>query len=349
MSNILLEILAKKPYLIADGAMGTSLFNLGLQSGDAPEFWNVNFPERVEAVHQEYVDAGSDIILTNSFGANEYRLKLHKSADRVYELSKAAAVCAKKIADKTERQIIIGGSIGPTGELFEPLGPLTIAEATKAFALTAQGLVDGGADILWVETMSSREESKAAVAGAATTGKPIVVTMTFDTNGKTMMGISPEEAYKDLNNLAIKPTAIGANCGLGPTESIISISAITDVMDDGAIIVAKANCGIPEFSNGEFKFTGTPELMGKYARMARDCGARIIGGCCGSDGVIVKAIKDSLEGYISNTGNKPTKEQIIASLGPLTNAPSPHSHNGDNNAANDGNNEPRRKRRRRRE
>ena len=339
MSNLFLDLLNERPYLIADGAMGTSLFNRGLQSGDAPELWNVDHKDRVESVHQEYVDAGSDIILTNSFGGNEYRLKLHKSEDRVHELAKAAAERARVIADKADRPVVVGGSIGPTGELFDPLGPLTIAEATKAFAAQARGLVDGGADVLWIETMSSREESEAAVAGAATTGMPVVATMTFDTNGKTMMGISPEEAYLHLDQLDVSPTAIGANCGLGPTESVMSLSAIADIMKPDTVIVAKANCGVPIFSDGEFKFTGTPELMGKYARMARDCGARIIGGCCGSDGTIVKAIKDGLDGY--TPGVKPTSAQIIETLGALSTGPSPHSHGGDDDSAN-------RKRRRRR-
>lgn len=340
MSNLFLDLLNERPYLIADGAMGTSLFNRGLQSGDAPELWNVDHKDRVESVHQEYVDAGSDIILTNSFGGNAYRLKLHKSEDRVHELAKAAAERAKTVADKADRPIIVGGSIGPTGELFVPLGPLTIAEATKAFAAVAQGLVDGGADVLWIETMSSKEESEAAVAGAATTGLPVVTTMTFDTNGKTMMGITPEEAYQHLDQLAVSPVAMGANCGLGPTESVMSLSSISDVMKPGAVIVAKANCGVPVFSDGEFKFTGTPELMGKYARMARDCGARIIGGCCGSDGTIVKAISDSLKDY--TPGDKPTTEQIIDTLGALSTGPSPHSHGGE------GDDSGARKRRRRR-
>lgn len=324
MSNIFTDLLAERPYLIADGAMGTSLFKRGLETGDAPELWNVNEKEKVESVHQEYVDAGSDIILTNSFGGNSYRLKLHQSQDRVHELAKAAAERARVVADRSERPVIVAGSIGPTGELFVPVGPVTFEEGKAAFAELAQGLVDGGADILWVETMSSREESAAAVAGAASTGVPVVTTMTFDTAGKTMMGVSPQEAYEHLAGLDVQPAAMGANCGLGPTESVLSLAAIAEVKAADAVIVAKANCGIPEFKNGQFSFSGTPELMGKYARMARDCGARIIGGCCGSDGVVVKAIADALKDY--EPGDLPSQEQVIEALGPLSNGPSPHSH-----------------------
>lgn len=343
MSNLFLELLEKRPYLIADGAMGTSLFKRGLETGDAPELWNVDHKDRVESVHQEYVDAGSDIILTNSFGCNRHRLKLHNAQDRTYELNKAAAERARAVADAAARPVVVAGSMGPTGEILEPVGALSVADATEAFAEQAKGLKDGGVDVLWVETMSSREESQAAVAGASSVGLPVVTTMTFDTAGKTMMGVSPQEAYEHLSHLETAPTAIGANCGLGPTESVISISQMTAIVPKDAVIVAKANCGIPEFKNGEFRFSGTPDLMGKYARMARDCGARIIGGCCGSDGTVIKAIADSLKDY--EPGERPSDEKIIEVLGPLANMPAGGAHSHGGGGSEDG--EGRRRRRRR--
>lgn len=328
MSNLFLELLEKRPYLIADGAMGTSLFKRGLETGDAPELWNVDHKDRVESVHQEYVDAGSDIILTNSFGCNRHRLKLHQAQDRAHELNKAAAERARKVADAAGRPVVVAGSMGPTGEILEPVGALSVADAVEAFAEQARGLKDGGVDVLWVETMSSREESQAAVTGAASVGLPVVTTMTFDTAGKTMMGVSPQQAYEHLSHLESAPIAIGANCGLGPTESVISIAQMTAIVPDDAVIVAKANCGIPEFKNGEFRFSGTPELMAKYARMARDCGARIIGGCCGSDGTVIKAIAEALDGY--EPGERPDQDKIIEVLGPLANMPAggAHGHGG---------------------
>ena len=338
MENLFTKLLAERDYLIADGAMGTSLFKRGLETGDAPELWNVDHTDRVESVHQEYVDAGSDIILTNSFGGNSFRLKLHKSEDRVFELNKAAAERCRVVADASERDVVVAGSMGPTGEIMEPVGALSHDEAVAGFKEQAEGLKAGGADVLWIETMSSREESAAAVEGAASVGLPVVTTMTFDTAGKTMMGVSPEEAYEHLNTLSTRPKAIGANCGLGPTESMISLSQIQSVMDEDAVIVAKANCGIPQYKDGQFIFSGTPELMGKYARMARDCGARIIGGCCGSDGKVIEAITASLKGYEPQA--TPSNEKIIEVLGPLTNAPSPHSHGDD-----DGGRKSRRRRR----
>ena len=316
MSNSFMEILKERGYLVADGAMGTNLFKRGLETGDAPELWNVDFPERVASVHQEFVDAGCDIVLTNSFGCNAYRLKLHNAQERAFELAKAAATVARQVADKADRPVFVGGSIGPSGELLVPNGPLTLEEATAAFAEQARGLAEGGADFMWVETMSSREEVDAAVAGAAVTGLPIVATMTFDTAGRTMMGVTPEEAYSHIKTLSTQPIAIGANCGLGATENIVSVAAIGKIADEDTIVVAKANCGVPEFKDGEFQYTGTPELMADYARLARDSGARIIGGCCGSDGPVMKAIVESLKGYTPK--EIPLPLEVVKQLGPTT-------------------------------
>jgi len=345
--NLFLKLLAEKPYLMADGAMGTNLFARGLQSGDAPELWSLDHPDRVESVHQEFVDAGADIILTNSFGGNSFRLKLHQAQDRAYELSKAAAERARAVADKAGRPVVVAGSIGPSGELFVPVGPVTHEEGVEAFAEQAQGLVDGGADILWVETMSSREEAAAAVEGAARTGRPVVSTMTFDTAGKTMMGLSPEDAYTSLRALPVRPAAIGANCGLGATENLLSIVQMHGVVDPDAVIVAKANCGVPEFKDGQFRYTGTPELMADYARLARDAGARIVGGCCGTDGTVLKAIRHALDSH--EPGAVPTLETIVEKLGPLagvTDRPA-HVHAGGAGETGDGEDGGRRRRRRR--
>lgn len=316
MSESFQELLNNRGYLVADGAMGTSLFRRGLETGDPPELWNVDHPDRVASVHQEFVDAGCDILLTNSFGGNAYRLKLHEAQDRAHELAKAAASIARQVADQAGRPVFVGGSMGPTGELLEPTGALTFDDAKAAFAETARGLADGGVDFLWVETMSSREEVEAAIAGANETGLPVIATMTFDTAGRTMMGVSPEEAYRHMTGLSRPPLAIGANCGLGATENVMSVSEIGRIADPGTIIVAKANCGVPEFKNGEFRYTGTPELMADYARLARDSGARIIGGCCGSDGVVMKAVVDALKDH--RPGAIPEALDIVRALGPTT-------------------------------
>ena len=170
--------LQEKTTLLADGATGTNFFAMGLQSGDAPELWNVDFPDRVATHYQSFIEAGSDIVLTNSFGGTRYRLKLHQAEERVSELNVAAATILRKCAEAADREIIVAGSIGPTGEILAPLGDLTREDAVAAFAEQALALEQGGADVLWIETMSSREEVEYAVEGARQTSLPIVFTMT---------------------------------------------------------------------------------------------------------------------------------------------------------------------------
>ena len=187
MKNRFLDRLEKSDVLLADGATGTNLFSMGLEAGAAPELWNVDDPDKIRALHRGFVEAGSDIILTNSFGGTRQRLKLHQADDRVYELNKKAAEIAREIADESGREIVVAGSVGPTGELFVPLGALTVDDAIASFGEQMEGLKAGGADVLWIETMSSAEEMQAAATAAGKTGLPFVVTASFDTAGKTMI------------------------------------------------------------------------------------------------------------------------------------------------------------------
>src|SRR6202035_5226601 len=153
MTDRLASLLAVRPWLLADGATGSNLFESGLRSGDAPELWNSEYPERIARLHRAFVDAGADIILTNTFGGTRHRLKLHKAEDRVAELNEKAARIARTEADRVPRTVLVGGSMGPTGEILEPLGPLSLEAAREAFAEQASALARGGADILWIETM----------------------------------------------------------------------------------------------------------------------------------------------------------------------------------------------------
>ena len=260
MTDKLTALLAQRPWLLADGATGSNLFDRGLQSGDAPELWNADHPDRLAGLQRAFVEAGADIILTNSFGGTRYRLKLHKAADRVAELNEKAAQIARGVADRAGRVVLVGGSMGPTGEILEPLGPLSIDDARDAFSEQAAALARGGADILWIETMSSVEETEAAVAGARTTGLPVVATLSFDTNGRTMMGITPSElaGLHRKHHLA----ACGSNCGVSPSELVASIVNLAAASDPSAILVAKANCGIPQYVDGALRFNGTPRVDG---------------------------------------------------------------------------------------
>jgi 5-methyltetrahydrofolate--homocysteine methyltransferase len=317
MTDRLSRLLADRPYLIADGAMGTNLFMRGLQTGDAPELWNVDHPDRVADVHRGFVEAGCDILLTNTFGANRHRLKLHGADHRVHELNAAGARLARQVADASGRDVVVAGSIGPTGELLMPLGALGFEEARTCFAEQAKGLAEGGADVLWIETMSAANEVEAAVAGAGSTGLPIVATMTFDTNGRTMMGVTPGDAARLFHDLHPRPIAFGANCGTGPSELVASILGLAKASVAGAdVIIAKGNCGIPEYREGKIHFSGTPELMAEYARLARDAGARIIGACCGSQAGHLKAIVDALKDH--QPGPPPDLATVEARLGALT-------------------------------
>ena len=244
MADPLTALLLERPWLLADGATGSNLFLRGLQSGDAPELWNADHPERVGDLQRAFIEAGADLILTNTFGGTRHRLKLHKAEDRVSELNEKAAGISRAQADRAGRVVLVGGSMGPTGEILEPLGPLNWDEARVSFAEQAAALARGGADVLWIETMSSIEETEAAITGARTTGLPVVTTLSFDTNGRTMMGITPF----DLAGLHRKHhlAACGSNCGVSPSELVASIVNLATASDPSAILVAKANCGIPQ-------------------------------------------------------------------------------------------------------
>ena len=311
------KLLGEKATLLADGATGTTFFGLGLQSGDAPELWNIEFPERVALHYQAFVDAGSDLILTNSFGGTRYRLKLHQAESRVAELNIAAATILREVVDNCGREIIVAGSIGPTGEILAPLGDLQAEDAISAFAEQALALEQGGADVIWIETMSSQEEVEYAVRGAQQTALPIVFTMSFDTNGRTMMGVGAEDMMKLNHRLGVH--ACGTNCGIGASEvvaAILNMQASKPADGNDPVLVAKANCGIPEFIAGEIHYNGTPEIMARYATMARDAGARIVGGCCGTSPEHVAAMRHALDN--TAPGPVPSIEDVERELGAVT-------------------------------
>jgi methionine synthase / methylenetetrahydrofolate reductase(NADPH) len=316
MSNPIDALLAERGVLLADGATGTNLFAMGLQSGDAPELWNEEQPEKVTALHQGFVDAGADIILTNSFGGTRHRLKLHHAQDRVHELNRRAAEIARAVADGAGRKVIVAGSVGPTGELLEPLGALTYPEAVKAFREQIEGLKAGGADVAWIETMSAPEETRAAAEAAIAEGMPYTFTVSFDTAGRSMMGLAPKDIHGVGEALAEAPVAVGANCGVGASDILSSLLDMTGA-DPSATVVVKGNCGIPEYRGAEIYYSGTPPLMAEYARLARDAGARIIGGCCGTSCEHLAAMRVALDAH--EPRERPTLETIIEKIGPLRN------------------------------
>lgn len=319
MENKLQQLLDKHPLLLADGATGTNLFAVGLQTGDAPELWNIDHPDRIRQLHKSFVDAGSDIILTNSFGGTHYRLALHKAADRVYELNREAAKLARLEADAGDRDVVVAGSMGPTGEILEPSGPVSIEQARAAFREQAQALAEGGVDVLWIETISSTEEITAAILGAADVGLPVVCTASIDTNGRTMMGLTAEDILKICTELDTHVSAVGTNCGVGASEVVAAVCNFkTAGQSLGMVpaIVAKANCGIPEYIDGEIVYSGTPELMARYVELAANAGAKIIGGCCGTQPAHIKSMRKAIDDWTPS--NSPSADDIINSLGDIS-------------------------------
>ena len=312
MPNALTQLLETRDWLLADGATGTTLFNMGLQSGDSPELWNDRHPDRIAALYQGAVDAGSDIFLTNSFGGTAVRLKLHNAQKRVRELNRTAADIARNIADKTDRALVVAGSIGPTGEIMQPMGQLTYANAVEMFHEQAEGLKDGGVDVLWVETISDRDEFRAATSAAQLADMPWCGTMSFDTSGRTMMGVTSHDFAKLVENLDHKPIGYGANCGVGASDLLRTVLGFA-AQGGKRPIIAKGNAGIPKYVDGHIHYDGNPALMADYAVLARDSGARIIGGCCGTTAEHLMAMRAALETTAAT--ERPTLEQISETLG----------------------------------
>ena len=314
------HLLDERGVLLADGAIGTNLFAAGLQTGDAPELWNVDHPDRIEDLHRAFVEAGSDIILTNSFGGTHFRLALHEAGHRVVELNEAAAGIARREADRaTDRSVLVAGSMGPTGEILEPNGTVTVAAAREAFAEQARALVAGGADVLWLETLSSAEEIEAAVGGASGLGVPIVCTVSIDTNGRTMMGLTPADTVRVTTSLGTDVVAVGSNCGVGAAEVVAAIANLARASAAAGVepvLVAKANCGIPTWQDGKIVYDGTPELMADYAGLVVDAGARIVGGCCGTTPAHVARMRAALDAHVA--GPAPDVDAIVARLGEVS-------------------------------
>ncbi len=267
--------------ILADGAMGTMLFASGLQFGDPPETWNLAHPDIIRRIQRGYLEAGSRILLTNTFGGNRLRLALHGLQDRVDELNRTAAILARAEVRAAGDRALVAGDIGPSGEIVAPLGTLEYEDAVDVFHEQARSLVAGGVDLIWIETMSDLNEIKAAIEGVrrASPGIALITTMTFDTRGHTMMGVSPEEAVRHLQ--AWGADAIGGNCGNGPDELIPVIARMHAAAPD-VPLVAKSNAGMPELVDLQAVYRASPEVMAATGLEMHAAGARIVGACCGS-------------------------------------------------------------------
>ena len=288
----LVERLSLPGVLIADGATGTMLQRAGLPVGTAPVAWNLQNPTAVEALHRSYLNAGSDIVLTNTFGGSRPKLEAEGLGEHTAEINRTAARLARAAAGD---QGIVLGDIGPCGLLLDPLGPLAYTDAVALFAEQAGALAEGGVDAILIETMSDLNEAKAAVEGAhQATTLPVLVTLSFDTRGRTMMGVKPAVAARELWDQGV--AAVGANCGRTLTETLDAIQAMRQAVPE-AVLMAKPNAGLPHLSEGgESVYDVTPEVMADYALKFAAQGVKIFGGCCGSTPEHIKAIALALKG-----------------------------------------------------
>jgi 5-methyltetrahydrofolate--homocysteine methyltransferase len=285
------DYLLQDRILIADGATGTQLLKVGLKAGVAPESWNLDNTEAIINLHRSYLDAGADIVLTNTFGGSRLRLERHQLQDRVYEINAAAARLARQAVGDHG---FVFGDIGPSGSLLQPFGKVSYEEAVSAFKEQAEGLLANGVDAILIETMSDLNEAKAAVEGVRQVDKvvPILVTFSFDTHGRTMMGLTPVKAAESIWPLGV--TAIGANCGRTLSETLTAIEQMRAAIPE-AVLMAKPNAGLPHASDGNIVYDVTPEVMAEFAQRFAEQGVKVFGGCCGSTPEHIQAIAQVLK------------------------------------------------------
>ncbi len=285
----ILERLASGDVLIADGATGTMMQTAGLPTGTPGEAWVLERPEEIKRLHRTYVEAGSQLILTTTFGGTRARLKAAGLDVQVAEINRRAAELARQVAGDN---LYVAGDVGPTGEMMVPLGPLTYEAAVELFAEQARALAVGGADVIYVETMSDLNEARAAVEGARQgCDLPVFCTFSFDTHGRTSMGVSPPQAAQAMAALGVP--AIGANCGHAPEELLDILPQMREAAPD-AYLIAKPNAGIPRMVKRRVVYDATPERMADLAVRYVGLGARIVGTCCGSSPAHIAAIREAV-------------------------------------------------------
>jgi 5-methyltetrahydrofolate--homocysteine methyltransferase len=282
---------AERPVLL-DGGMGTLLQDSGLEDGAPGELWNLENQDAVRAAHTAYADAGSRILTTNTFGGTRPRLDMHGLGDRLAEVNRNAARIARSVAEPLG--LLVAGDLGPTGELLAPLGTMTSEEAQAIFAEQLAGLVEGGIDLVLVETLSDLAEADAALAAARDVAPdlPVVVTMSFDTNVRTMMGVRPADAVAHLAAAGVD--AVGANCGRGPAEMELIAAEMVEARTGDVLLVAQSNAGLPQVVGDHFEYDATPADLAAHAQRLAGLGIDLVGGCCGSTPAHIAAMRATL-------------------------------------------------------
>jgi 5-methyltetrahydrofolate--homocysteine methyltransferase len=282
------ELLTERSVLIADGATGTNYQNMGIEPGIAPEEWVVDEPAKVQELHRRFVAAGSDLVLTCSFGGSSLRLADEALHGRAVEVNRRAAELAREAVGD---DVLVAGSLGPTGHLTEPLGPLTRSLAVSTYAEQARALAEGGVDLLVLETFFSLDEGLWALEGVKSASDlPLVVSYSFDQGTKTMMGLTPTQVVEAFAPLGV--AAIGANCGksLENTDLIVE-----ELAGAGLPLWVKPNAGVPRMVGDAVLYDAGPEDLAEHVRGYVERGARIVGGCCGSTPEHIAAIASALQ------------------------------------------------------
>ena len=292
--NKFLERLNSGEILVADGATGSNLQKMGLRPGQPPEDLIIDNPDILFKLESSFVEAGSDIILTCTFGGTRMRMKDSKYQDRAPEVNIKAAELARKAASAREG-VMVAGSLGPVGGLLKPYGPLEAEEVRATFAEQAKALTEGGVDLLLIETMFSFEQTNAAFEGARSVSDlPIVVSFSYDRGTRTMMGVKPKDVIKKYSKMGA--VVIGANCGttLENMEAVIKEYAATV---PNIPLWVKPNAGVPhmDIETEQGVYDMTPEDMGNYAKKYVELGAKIVGGCCGNTPEHVAAIAGAVK------------------------------------------------------
>lgn len=288
--GILLDKLAKKKILVSDGAWGTMLQAKGLNPDDCPEEWNISHPTEVQAVARAYAQAGSDIVLTDTFGGSKIKLEKKGCGDRVAEFNQAGASNSLQAIAGTD--VIVAGSVGPTGEFIQPLGLISVEEMQAVFTEQISAMLQAGLRVICVETMMALDEAACAIRAAKKLDPTVevIATMTFDDTPKgfrTMMGVDPAAAVESLSEAGAD--VLGSNCGNG-IDAMIKVAAEFRKYTEKPILV-HANAGLPELIDGQTVFRQGPEEMASQVEALIQAGANIVGGCCGTNPDHIKAIK----------------------------------------------------------